>query len=43
MRRVAERWHEQYGLHLPFNDPLTFLHAALGSGLLRREDGYTGE
>ena len=28
MRRLAERWHEQSGVEIPFTDPETFLRAA---------------
>lgn len=38
MRRAAERWHEQFGLGIPFNDPRSFLEAAMTAGLLRREE-----
>ena len=34
MRRLAERWHEQSGLEIPFTDPESFLRAAVGAGLV---------
>jgi Flp pilus assembly protein TadD len=43
MRRLAERWHEQSGLEIPFADPETFLRSAIAAGLIRleseRDDG----
>jgi Flp pilus assembly protein TadD len=38
MRRLAERWHGQYGIEIPFNDPASFIGAAVRSGLLTLED-----
>ena len=35
MRRMAERWHEQYGVEVPSTDPEAFLHSAAKFGLLR--------
>lgn len=35
MRRMAERWREQYGVQVPCTDPEGFLRAAAGFGLLR--------
>ncbi len=37
MRRVAERWHEQEGVEIPFGDPRSFLRAAVEAGLVRLE------
>ena len=37
MRRLAERWHEQAGVEIPFTDPESFLRAAIRSGLIRLE------
>lgn len=37
MRRMAERWHEQIGLEIPFTDPESFLRAAVEVGLIRLE------
>jgi len=37
MRRLAERWHEQSGVEIPFTDPETFLRAAVAAGLVRLE------
>jgi hypothetical protein len=37
MRRMAERWHEQDGVEIPFGDPESFLRAAAGAGLVRLE------
>lgn len=37
MRRMAERWHEQYGVELPSQDPGAFIAAAARAGLLRVE------
>ena len=38
MRRLAERWHEQSGVEIPFQDPETFLRSAIEARLLRLED-----
>jgi Flp pilus assembly protein TadD len=38
MRRMAERWHEQSGREIPFQDPETFLRAAIAAGLLIFDD-----
>jgi len=38
MRRLAERWHEQSGVEIPFQDPETFLRAAAGANLVFLED-----
>jgi Flp pilus assembly protein TadD len=38
MRRLAERWHEQSGVEIPFNDPASFLQSAVRAGLLTLED-----
>ncbi len=35
MRRMAERWHEQYGVEVPSTDPEAFLRSAARFGLLR--------
>lgn len=37
MRRLAERWHEQSGVEIPFANPETFLRAAVDAGLIRLE------
>ena len=37
MRRLAERWHEQDGVELPFTEPEVFVRAAVDAGLLRLE------
>lgn len=37
MRRLAERWHEQSGVEIPFADPEQFLKAAVGAGLVYLE------
>lgn len=37
MRRMAERWHEEHAIEVPFADPRTFLKAALEAGLIRLE------
>ena len=37
MRRLAERWHEQTSVEVPFLDPETFLRAAAAAGLLYLE------
>ncbi len=34
MRRLAERWHEQSGVEIPFTDPESFLRTAVEAGLL---------
>jgi Flp pilus assembly protein TadD len=38
MRRMAERWHEQCGVEIPFKDPETFLRAAIEARMLHLED-----
>ncbi|MEZ4416964.1 MAG: tetratricopeptide repeat protein [Gemmatimonadota bacterium] len=38
MRRLAERWHEQLGVDIPFNDPGNFLRAAIEAGIVRLEE-----
>jgi len=38
MRRLAERWHEQYGAEITSTDPVGFLQAAISAGLLRLEE-----
>ncbi len=38
MRRLAERWHDQFGVVIPFNDPDSFLRAAIQAGLVQLED-----
>lgn len=38
MRRMAERWHEQMGVEVPFNDPQLFLRAAVRYRLVILED-----
>lgn len=38
MRRMAERWHDQFGVEVPFNDPESFLGAAIRVGLIMLED-----
>jgi tetratricopeptide (TPR) repeat protein len=44
MRRLAERWHEESGVEIPFTDPETFLRTAIALGLARLEvDGEPGE
>ena len=35
MRRLAERWREQFGLVIPIVDPESFLTAAIGAGLVQ--------
>ncbi|MGI9626749.1 MAG: tetratricopeptide repeat protein [Longimicrobiales bacterium] len=35
MRRLSERWLEQFGLEIPSQDPRSFLNGAVHSGLLR--------
>lgn len=37
MRRMAERWHEEVGVDVPFTDPETFLRAAVEVGMIRLE------
>lgn len=37
MRRMAERWHEQFGIEIPFLDPDGFLREAARAGLLKLE------
>lgn len=37
MRRLAERWHEQSGVEIPFTDPESFMRAAVEAGLVRLE------
>ncbi len=37
MRRLAERWHEQSGVEIPFTDPESFLRAAVAAGLVHLE------
>ena len=37
MRRLAERWHEQSGVEIPFTDPESFLRSAIGAGFVRLE------
>jgi tetratricopeptide (TPR) repeat protein len=39
MRRMAERWHEQRGVEVPFNDPELFLRGAIEYRLVILEDG----
>lgn len=44
MRRMAERWHEQSGVELPFSDPETFLRAAVTAGMVYLEsEGDSGD
>ncbi|MEX0935476.1 MAG: tetratricopeptide repeat protein [Gemmatimonadota bacterium] len=43
MRRMAERWHEQYGIEIPFSDPESFLRKAAEFGLLRLTDPFGRE
>jgi Flp pilus assembly protein TadD len=43
MRRLAERWHEQSGVEVPFTDPEAFLRAAVAVGLVRLELEELGE
>ena len=38
MRRLAERWHEERGVEIPFQDPETFLLAAVTARLIHLED-----
>ena len=44
MRRLAERWHEQSGVEIPFTDPESFLRAAAIAGLVhvQHESGSEG-
>ena len=37
MKRLAERWLEQFGLEIPSQDPRSFLDGAVRAGLLRQE------
>jgi hypothetical protein len=41
MRRLAERWHEQSGVEIPFQDPESFLQAAIQAKLVKLEDDST--
>jgi Flp pilus assembly protein TadD len=46
MRRLAERWHEQSGVEIPFTDPESFLRTAVAAGLIhleRADDSRRGE
>ncbi len=38
MRRMAEGWHEQLGVEIPFADPESFLQAAVRAGVMYLED-----
>jgi len=38
MRRLAERWHEQLAVEMPFSDPESFLEAAIRAGVVYLED-----
>ena len=38
MRRLAERWHEQLAVEIPFPDPESFLEAAIRAGVVYLED-----
>ena len=38
MRRLAERWHEERGVEIPFQDPASFLRAAIRERLITLED-----
>ena len=38
MRRLAERWHEQSGAEIPFQDPESFLKGAIRARLINLED-----
>ena len=38
MRRLSERWREQFGLEIPIVDPESFLTAAIRAGLVQRVD-----
>ena len=43
MRRMAERWHEQSGVELPFGDPEAFLRGAVTAGMVYLEsEGDSG-
>jgi hypothetical protein len=42
MRRMAERWHEQYGVEVPAGDPEGFLRSAARFGLLRLAEPKDG-
>jgi hypothetical protein len=35
---MAERWHEQYGIEVPFSNPEGFLRSAAECGLLQFVD-----
>ncbi len=37
MKRLSERWMEQFGLEIPSLDPRSFLDGAVNAGLLRQE------
>ena len=37
MKRLSERWLEQFGLEIPSQDPRSFLDGAVRAGLLRQE------
>jgi Flp pilus assembly protein TadD len=39
MRRMVERWHEQFGVEVPSTDPEAFVRGAAGSGLFQPVDG----
>lgn len=39
MRRLAERWHEQANVRIPFHDPEGFFRAAIEAGLVKLEEG----
>jgi Flp pilus assembly protein TadD len=41
MRRLAERWHELSGAEIPFQDPESFLRAAVRARLVTLEDPYS--
>ena len=41
MRRLSERWREQFGLEIPIVDPESFLTAAIRAGLMQRVDDDT--
>jgi hypothetical protein len=34
---MAERWHEEAGIEIPFTDAESFLRAAVDAGLVRLE------
>jgi len=38
MRRMAERWHEQYGVEVPSTDPEAFIRGGAGCGLFQPAD-----